>query len=86
MPPVEPLERHDVDSEGVDVRAAQRKARLAPVRCALCGYPVSHYDARVVGAKAGGICMRATCRVNPRTGKPREVFTFEVVAGESDSR
>lgn len=53
------------------------KARLAPVSCALCGHPVSHADPRVPGALAGGMCMRDSCLTDPRTGKPRQVFTFD---------
>jgi hypothetical protein len=52
------------------------KARLAPVLCALCQHPVSHMDQGVQGARAGGLCTR--CR-RGKDGKPREVYTFEVV-------
>lgn len=53
------------------------KARLTPVCCALCGHPVSHADPRVPGAVAGGMCTRATCVKDPKTGKPRQVYTFD---------
>ena len=51
--------------------------RLSPVLCALCKHPVAHMDHGVPGAKAGGLCTR--CTKNDKTGKPREVYTFEVV-------
>jgi hypothetical protein len=52
-------------------------ARLVAVPCALCGHPVAHVDPRVPGALAGGMCLRESCRLNPRSKKPREVYTFE---------
>lgn len=61
-----------------DQRSPERweKARLAPVLCALCGHPVSHTDPSVRGAVAGGMCMRTSCRKDPKTAKDRQVFTF----------
>ena len=53
--------------------------RLSPVRCAECGHPVAHTDRRVPEAVAGGMCTRGTCVKDPRTGKPRQVFTYHVV-------
>lgn len=59
--------------------APWEKARLAPVLCAECGFPVSHFDPRVTGAKAGGMCTRATCVVDRKTGKKKTVYTYAVV-------
>ena len=52
------------------------RPKLAAVPCAICGHPVSHTDPRVPGALAGGMCMRSTCVKDPKTSKPRQVFTF----------
>jgi hypothetical protein len=57
------------------------KPRLAAVLCALCGYPVSHMT-KVTNALAGGICTREECRKNRKTGKDREVFTFNRMVDE----
>lgn len=72
-----------IDTLGADTDrpspAPWEKARLAPVLCALCNHPVSHFDPSVSRAKAGGMCMRSTCLVDPKTGKKRQVHTFYVV-------
>lgn len=62
----------------IDTASRPMVERLSPVLCVLCGHPVSHYDRGVPGAKAGGMCTRASC-LKDRTGKPQRVYTFEVV-------
>ena len=63
----------------IDAAPRATVGRLAPVLCALCGHPVSHYDPTVLGAKAGGMCTRDSCIKDRRTGKPRQVYTFCVI-------
>ncbi len=60
----------------IDTPTSLRAPRMAAVLCALCGHPVSHTDPRVAGAVAGGMCMNDSCIKDKRTGKPRQVFTF----------
>jgi hypothetical protein len=48
-------------------------ARLQPVRCAECSYPVCHVDPRVAGTLAGGVCTH--CRKD-KNGLPKRVYTY----------
>jgi hypothetical protein len=54
---------------------------LVSLPCAICGFPVSHYDPTVIGSRVGGLCSRASCRTDSRNGTRRQVYTFAVVVG-----
>jgi len=54
---------------------------LIALPCALCGFPVAHYDPTIIGSRVGGLCSRATCRTDPRNGTRRQVYTFAIVVG-----
>jgi hypothetical protein len=56
---------------------------VAPVLCAECGKPVSHMDARVRGALAGGMCTSDTCVKDRKTGRPKRVYTYNRIAADS---
>ncbi len=61
------------------------KERLAPVLCAVCGKPIGHFDPTVIGAKAGGLCLRSSCTRDPRTGKPRQIWTYNRIVSDDST-
>lgn len=66
----------------IDTPVQPMTARLSPVRCGRCNWPVAHMNRGVPGAEAGGLCTRCTTE----NGKQIRVYTFVGIIASADDK